>query len=111
METLHRLGYSGPGSQPLANVTVRRVSAATSLGGQDRMANILFNIRRMTQETGRAPDQRHVPVEILLHHAVMSCWPTASASISATGMPGAVVVRLSPRPEDRPVGDAGGSTG
>src|SRR3546814_3234320 len=66
METLHRLGYSGPGSQPLANVTVRRVSAATSLGGQDRMANILFNIRRMKQEIGRAPDQRPVPVEILL---------------------------------------------
>src|SRR3546814_8393243 len=74
METLHRLGYSGPGSQPLANVTVRRVSAATSLGGQDRMANILFNIRRMKQEIGRAPDQRPVPVEILLHDQVMSCW-------------------------------------
>src|SRR3546814_3001085 len=44
METLHRLGYSGPGSQHLANVTVRRVRAATSLCRQDRLANHLFNI-------------------------------------------------------------------
>src|SRR3546814_20233840 len=73
------------------NVTVRRVSAATSLGGQDRMANILFNIRRMKQEIGRAPDQRPVRVEILLHDQVMSCWRTASASISAKVMPVEVV--------------------
>src|SRR3546814_7667184 len=60
------------------------------------MANILVNIRRMKQEIGRAPDQRPVPVEILLHDQVMSCWRTASASISAKGMPVEMVVSFAP---------------
>src|SRR3546814_1869063 len=60
------------------------------------MANILFNIRRMKQEIGRAPDQRPVPVEILLHDQVMSCWRTSSASIIANVMPVEMVVSFSP---------------
>src|SRR3546814_9418638 len=50
----------------------------------------------MKQEIGRAPDQRPVPVEILLHDQVMSCWRTASASISAKGMPVEMVVSFAP---------------
>src|SRR3546814_19790381 len=60
------------------------------------MANILFNIRRMKQEIGRAPDQTPVPVAILLHDQVMSCWRTASASISAKGMPVEMVASFAP---------------
>src|SRR3546814_12000187 len=60
------------------------------------MANILFNIRRMKQEIGRAPDQRPVPVEILLHDQVTSCWRTASASISAKGLQVEMVLSFAP---------------
>src|SRR3546814_2783122 len=94
METLHRLGYRGPGSKPMASLSVRRAAPEISGNTRERMESVLANIRHMKDQAQPASDLRAEEAETLLHDQVMNCWRADSPTITAKGMPVEIVVTL-----------------